>query len=125
MPNTSVTPCATSVSTKASDGVMRVRPETTMRFTSAILVMGKSARKKVAPSFSYLLGRENERRHRGHQQQGELAKAQVVEAQERAGPRHQSPVVPRGERRGGPQRGLVQHARRPQHDDARRRARGD
>src|SRR5438105_6552689 len=31
MPNTSVTPCATSVSTKASDGVMVLRPVTTAR----------------------------------------------------------------------------------------------
>ncbi len=31
MPKTSVTPCATSVSTNASDGVMRMRPDTTER----------------------------------------------------------------------------------------------
>src|SRR5438270_7632638 len=48
MPNTSVTPCATSVSTNASEGVMRVRPETTMRFTSAILVMEGSRKNEKA-----------------------------------------------------------------------------
>ena len=33
MPNTSVTPCETSVSTKASDGVIRVEPRVTLRST--------------------------------------------------------------------------------------------
>ena len=32
MPNTSVTPCATSVSTNASEGVIFWRPVTTVRF---------------------------------------------------------------------------------------------
>src|SRR6267378_5029485 len=52
MPNTSLTPCATRVSTNASEGVMRVRPETTMRFTSAMLVMEGLARMRKFFSFS-------------------------------------------------------------------------
>ena len=37
MPNTSVTPCATSVSTNASDGVIFWRPVTAMFFCSVIV----------------------------------------------------------------------------------------
>ena len=44
MPNTSVTPLATSVSTKASEGVMRVLPETTVRWIAASLPMVGTSR---------------------------------------------------------------------------------
>ena len=50
MPNMSVTPLATMVSTKASEGVMRVGPSGTLRL-SGVLISAVSSGRNVGKSF--------------------------------------------------------------------------